>query len=76
MYDTLKIWILKTCVSITEDVRQQISRHMKNERGMGALEYGLVLAVIVVMIIVAAKAMGPEIDQFFQDVMAKIKGLI
>lgn len=69
-------WILKTYVSKREEAMQHFNRHLKNERGMGALEYGLVLAVIVVMIITAATFMRPEIDSFFSAVMTKIKGLL
>ncbi|RJP36335.1 MAG: Flp family type IVb pilin [Desulfobacteraceae bacterium] len=57
----------------TEKIKNNFRQHLENQRGAGALEYGLVLAVIVVIIISAAMLMEGPIQSFFQDVMTRIR---
>lgn len=45
----------------------------KNERGASAVEYGLLIAGIAALIIVAVFALGPVISKQFDDTCEKIK---
>jgi len=46
----------------------------KDEEGATAVEYGLMVALIAVVIIAAVALLGTNLSQIFQDVAAKIKG--
>jgi Flp pilus assembly pilin Flp len=65
--------MLEIYAATTEKIKENFCQHLKNERGAGALEYGLVLAVIVVIIISAAMLMEGPAQTFFDDVMTRIR---
>ena len=68
----MKDLILNVLVRIN-DLRQNLSSPFKNQRGAGTVEYALVIAVIVIMIVGVAKYMGPELQQFFVEVVDKVR---
>lgn len=40
---------------------------LKNEEGQGMVEYGLILGLIAIVVIVALVALGPKIRDLFQN---------
>jgi pilus assembly protein Flp/PilA len=49
-----------------------ISRFAKDESGATAIEYGLIAALIAVVIITALTTMGKNLSATFDDVSAKL----
>ena len=47
----------------------------KNDRGATAVEYGLMVALIAVVIIVAVTAIGTNLTTVFNDVAAELTGV-
>lgn len=67
-------WIMKLNArkdAAGKDIRQV----MGNQRGAGMVEYGLIIAVIVFMVIGAAMMMDQPLQAFFQDVVARVRGM-
>jgi pilus assembly protein Flp/PilA len=50
-----------------------VSRFVKDESGATAIEYGLIAALIAVGIIVAARALGTQISDTFNNVSNAMK---
>lgn len=50
-----------------------VSRFVKDESGATAIEYGLIAALIAVGIIVAAQALGTQINDTFNNVSNAMK---
>jgi len=40
---------------------------LKDENGQGMVEYGLIIGLIAIVVIVALLALGPKIRNLFQD---------
>ncbi|HYF23411.1 MAG TPA: Flp family type IVb pilin [Caulobacteraceae bacterium] len=49
-----------------------INRFMKDESGATAIEYGLIAALIAVVIIAAVQALGTDLDATFDAVSAAL----
>jgi Flp pilus assembly pilin Flp len=49
-----------------QDLKESIKRVLHNNRGAGAVEYGLIIAVVVAMVVAAALVMKPELEKFFK----------
>lgn len=47
---------------------------LRNERGASAVEYGLLVALIAVIIIAAVTLLGGNLRDVFNDVAGKVKG--
>lgn len=45
---------------------------MSSEKGATAVEYGLMVALIAAVIVVAVTALGTKLNTTFQDVVAKL----
>ena len=45
-----------------------LKKWFKDEEGQGMVEYGLIIGLIAVVVIVALVALGPKIRDMFQDV--------
>jgi pilus assembly protein Flp/PilA len=50
------------------------SRFLRNESGATAVEYGLIAALIGVVIIAGAGALGNALNQKFQDIGTTVTG--
>jgi Flp pilus assembly pilin Flp len=72
MLKKINNWVLTTYVKKQEDLRMVAEKVIGNQRGMGAVEYGLVLAVIVLMIVGIAMSMSQDLQKFFKNVMQKV----
>lgn len=49
-------------------------RTLKDKRGQGMVEYGLIIALIAVVVVVALTPAGAEIAKVFDNITASIKG--
>ena len=65
-------WMLKTYAKTQQDAKGVMDRVIGNQRGAGAVEYGLVIAVVVVMVIIAATQMQGPLQAFFQKVVQTV----
>jgi pilus assembly protein Flp/PilA len=48
--------------------------HKRNERGATAVEYGLLVGLIAVVIIVAVTALGGQLNTLFQSITRSLGG--
>ncbi|GAA0378234.1 hypothetical protein GCM10009093_01660 [Brevundimonas terrae] len=55
-------------------MRNLLNRFAKDESGATAIEYGLIAALIAVVIIGALLAIGPKLEQKFRDVENGLDG--
>jgi pilus assembly protein Flp/PilA len=62
-------------VETKETIHLQTQKMWKDETGAGAVEYALVIAVVVVMIIAATAVMDTPVRDFFEGVIDKIKAV-
>ncbi|HPD60605.1 MAG TPA: Flp family type IVb pilin [Thermodesulfobacteriota bacterium] len=53
---------------------EKILNFLKGEEGATAVEYGLIVALIAAVIIVAVTALGTQISSIFQSVASVITG--
>jgi len=51
-----------------------LKRLVKEEQGQGMAEYGLILALVAVVVVVALLALGPAIAAKFNEVTTKLGG--
>jgi pilus assembly protein Flp/PilA len=49
-----------------------VTRFLKDESGATAIEYGLIAALIAVVIVTTLQALGPHLDGTFQKVDAAL----
>lgn len=76
MAKNLNEWIIKTYVEKREGFRNSIDAVLGNERGAGAVEYGLIIAVVVAMVIAAAVTMEGPLKDFFNAAVVQIKSFM
>lgn len=48
--------------------RWRVAHYLKDQKGAGAVEYAMIVAVVVLGLVAAATLMFPTLKQFFQDV--------
>lgn len=51
-----------------------LRKWFKDEEGQGMVEYGLIIGLIAVVVIVALVALGPKIKEKFDEINAAIDG--
>lgn len=51
---------------------KMFARFVKNESGATAIEYGLIAALIAVVIVTGATALGTALDGKFSDIAGKV----
>lgn len=66
----LRLWI--SCGTLKQ--RYSLSR-LADERGAATVEYALLIAVIVTMVIAAATYMFDPLKEFFLSIIEKIQGI-
>ena len=54
---------------------ERIKRFFKEEEGVTAIEYGLIAALIAIVIIVAVAAVGTNLNSLFQTVADTLGGV-
>ena len=52
-----------------------LRKWFKDEEGQGMVEYGLIVGLIAIVVIVALVALGPKIRDMFQDVNDQIDNI-
>ena len=52
-----------------------LRKWFKDEEGQGMVEYGLIIGLIAVVVIVAHEALGPKIRDMFNDVNDQIDAI-
>jgi pilus assembly protein Flp/PilA len=52
------------------------TRLFKEEKGATAVEYGIMVALIAVVIIAAITVLGTEINEAFTDIVTKLGGTV
>lgn len=55
-------------MSIMQNAKNSLSRFRKGEAGVTAIEYGLIAALIAVVIIVAVQLVGTNLSTIFQSI--------
>ena len=55
-------------------MKKMLQKFVKDEDGASAVEYGLLVALISVMIIIGAKALGTNLNKTFNDVAGTVAG--
>lgn len=60
-------------MKILEFIRRYLSPALKSERGITAIEYALLAALIAIAIIGGATLLGTTLDEFFSAIADKIK---
>jgi pilus assembly protein Flp/PilA len=53
---------------------QAMLRNRRDERGATAVEYGLMVGLIAVVIIVAVTALGTQLDALFDSIVTSLGG--
>lgn len=48
----------------------------KSKKGQGMVEYGLIIGLIAVVVIVALTAMGTQVGAIFDQISGKLTGVI
>ena len=76
MLKNLNDRMLKLYVEKSGDLKESLNRVLGNERGAGAVEYGLIIAVVVLMVVGAAKVMDVPLQKFFEKAVKKVTDFI
>ena len=66
--------MLKTYATLVSLVASAQDRLKRDEKGATAVEYGLMVGLIAVVIIVAVTALGGELAGLFQTIVDKLPG--
>lgn len=59
-------------LTLKETIMNAIKKFIKDEAGVTAIEYGLIAALIAVVIIAAVKLIGTNLDLTFDKVAAEL----
>lgn len=64
---------MPTCANCTVIMRLRriLSRMLNNERGSSSIEYGMILAVIVILVMVAIDALAGQTATMWGDIASK-----
>lgn len=68
MLSRLNAWIIKLFAGMIL-LKLESRQVIVNQRGAGAVEYGLLISVVVVAVVVAAAALKGPLQGFFSDVV-------
>ncbi len=74
MLAKLNEWILSTYLETKELSRHHFTKTWKEETGAGTVEYAMIIAVVVFMIIAATAVMDTPLRDFFEGVIDKMSG--
>ncbi|GJG94492.1 Flp family type IVb pilin [Cupriavidus pauculus] len=53
-------------------MQKQLARHLKTQRGATAIEYGLIVGLVALAIVVGAQALGKGISDGFTDLAKSV----
>ena len=74
MLRKMNSWVMKLYLR-HENFKHELQQTLANQRGAGAVEYALVIAVVVTMVIGAAAFMKDPLEKFFKDIIGYVRGL-
>ena len=63
----------RTKLGVETDMNPRFARFLRDESGATAIEYGLIAALIAVVIISAVQAVGTSLSTTFTTVSGKVK---
>jgi pilus assembly protein Flp/PilA len=66
--------VINLYVTLTSLVSLAKDRLREEEKGATAVEYGLMVGLIAVVIIVAVRALGVNLEVLFNDIVAALPG--
>jgi len=52
----------------------QIKHFLSDESGQGMVEYGLILALVAIVVIVALRALGTKVGDTFDEIVGELPG--
>lgn len=55
-------------------MKEILKRFLREEEGQGMVEYGLILALIAIVVIVALTGLGESIRDLFSQIAGEIRG--
>lgn len=67
MKGLMNLWIKK------EELKERVRGAFKNEKGQGMVEYGLILALVAIVVIAALTLMGTSLDGKFGEINAELQ---
>lgn len=74
MLKKINTWLTK--LYVRQDILQhELRQTIANQRGAGAVEYALVIAVVVTMVVAAAAVMRDPLEEFFKAIIAKVRSI-
>lgn len=53
-------------------LRKAIAVQTRDEEGQGLVEYGLIIALIALVVVVALTAVGTDVNGIFEDISAQL----
>lgn len=56
-------------------MQKQLARHLKTQRGATAIEYGLIVGLISLAIVIGAQALGTGISDGFSNLATRVSTL-
>ncbi|WP_427383555.1 Flp family type IVb pilin [Janibacter sp. G56] len=62
-----------TCALV--NLQSRVRMRLNSEKGATAVEYGLMVALIAIVIITAVALIGTNLEKVFNDVAGKLKGI-
>lgn len=71
MLSQLNVWIVKVFARM-ELLKHESRQVIGNQRGAGAVEYGLIIGVVVLLVVGAAFVMGDPLEDFFRTTVAQV----
>lgn len=73
MKGLINLWIKQQ--GIKDGLKERVRGVLRNEKGQGMVEYGLILALVAIVVIVALGAMGGTISDKFNQINGKLTGV-
>lgn len=70
MKSLTSLWIKQR--EIKDGIKERVRGALKNENGQGMVEYGLILALVAIVVIGALTLLGTNLDLRFDDINANI----
>lgn len=67
MKGLMNLWIKK------EELKERVRGAFKNEKGQGMVEYGLILALVAIVVIVALGLLGDNLNLKFGEINAELE---
>lgn len=67
----MKLWIKQS--EMKRKLKEKVSQALQSEDGQGMVEYGLILALVAVVVIVALTGIGTNIKAKFENIQQNLQ---